>query len=243
MSKEEPSPFTVNKEGLGNYPALTHLFQFFQPRTSSIVLWSFGFGFGGVETDVVESTGANIHIFDARPEAKERYDTALRVLTTHEVLPTDDEWVSTLKDKWVLKKRFNYHTELPWSFSGTIDLSGVNTTFQKINTETTPRVDLCKIDYPLLTYDIVHMLLNKGFRPGILYIRWDEHPDMSTQAMLSAGHLQNCGYTLVSEVDGYFLYRFIDECVYEYCSWARSDCVNPLVNDIRDQLCKPADQQ
>ena len=91
-----------------------------------------------------------------------------------------------------------------------------------------PRVDICKIEYPGLTYEIIYTMLHAGYRPGLLYIRWDEHPDKGTEAMLCAGHLQNCGYGLAAELDGYFLYRFVDDCVYETCSWSRTDCINPL---------------
>jgi len=235
QSQQQPL-FTVSQEGLLSYPAYNQLFHFFSPRTSKITVWSFGFNFGGIEAGIVEGTGSTLQIFDARPDAKERYDTAMRVLKTHKLEENDPEWVAPLKEKWVLTKRFQYNTVLPWSFDGSLTVSGVETPFKAISLDTTPRVDLCKIDYPSLTYHIVYMLLSAGYRPGILYIRWDEHPDHSTPAMLCAAHLQNTGYELVKEIDGYFLYRYNDQCLYEYCSWGRSDCPNPLVSELYDSV-------
>jgi hypothetical protein len=233
QQKQEPiQNHVIGHEGLLKYPAYNQLFHFFTPRTSKITVWSFGFNYGGIEADIVEGTGANIHVFDARQDAKERYDTVMRVLKTHKLEAGDPEWVAALKDKWVLTKRFTYDTVLPWSFDGSLNVSGVDTQLKAFSLDTTPRIDVCKIDYPSLTYDIVYMLLKKGYRPGIMYIRWDEHPDQSTPAMLCAGHLQNTGYELLKEIDGFFLYRFNDTCLYEFCSWARSDCPNPLLAEL-----------
>ena len=50
--------------------------------------------------------------------------------------------------------------------------------------------------------------------------------------MLCAGHLQSCGYKLLNATNDYFLYAFNDQCIYESCSWARSDVDNPMVVEI-----------
>jgi len=216
------------QEGPSSCPSLAQLYDFFAPRSSKLTIWSFGLGYGGIETNFIESTGSTVHVFDARPEAVEKNSLIQRVLASHETLEDDPEWVTPLADVWIPPNKLIFSTKVPWSHEGTLVVNDVQTPLTKIKVDEVPRVDICKIEYTGLTYMIVYNLLEAGYRPGLLYIRWDQHPDMGVNAMLCAGHLQNCGYTLMAELDGYFLYRFIDQCVYEKCSWARDDCVNPL---------------
>jgi hypothetical protein len=216
------------QEGPYQCPSLTNLYDFFAPRSSKLTIWSFGLGFGGIESNFIESTGSTVNVFDARPDAVQKNEQIQRVLTSHELEENDPTWLTPLADVWIPPNKLLFFTKLPWSHEGTLLVNGVQTPLTKINVDEVPRVDICKIEYPGLTYALVYNILNAGYRPGLLYIRWDEHPDIGTNAMLCAGHLQNSGYGLAAEVDGYFLYRFIDECVYEKCSWARNDCINPL---------------
>jgi len=216
------------QEGPSNCPSLEGLYDFFAPRSSKLTIWSFGLGYGGIESNFIESTGSTVHVFDARPDAIDKNEKIQRVLASHELLENDPEWLTSLTDIWVPPNKMIFSTKIPWSHEGNLVVHDVQTPLTKINSDEIPRVDICKIDYHGLTYEIVYNILNAGYRPGLLYIRWDEHPDLGINSMLCAGHLQNCGYGLIIELDGYFLYRFIDECVYETCSWVRNDCINPL---------------
>jgi len=216
------------QEGTYNCPSLAQLYDFFAPRSSKLTIWSFGLGYGGIECSFIESTGSTVHVFDARPEALQKNEQIQRVLVSHECSSEDADWIQPLADVWIPANKLVFSTQIPWSHDGTLIVNDVQTSLTKISTDKVPRVDICKIEYPGLTYKIVYNILNAGYRPGLLYIHWDQHPDMGINAMLCAGHLQNCGYSLLAELDGYFLYRFIDQCVYERCSWARTDCANPL---------------
>ena len=219
-------------EGDSSYPTLSKLYEFFSPRSSKLTIWSFGLGYGGIETDLIESTGSTVQVFDAREPSQGNFATIQRILESHTTIEGDPEWTASLPNKWIQPSKLTLSTALPWYYDGAMVVNGVSTSFSAISFTSVPRVDICKIDYPGLTYQIVYMLLTTGYRPGLLYIRWDEHPDEDVAAMLCAGHLQSSGYEMMKESGGFFLYRYIDECLYESCSWARSDCKNPMIAEL-----------
>lgn len=225
-----------NKEGTLLYPSIQHIHDFFIPRSKSAVVWSFGFRFGGPETEFMESIGCKVHVFENRPDAIQRIEIAKRIMYTHSPLPEDPEWTHSLIDKWCQTSLLTQTSAFPWTFDATACINTEALNLTKNNLNSSPRVDICKIDYPSMDTQIVYMMLNEGYRPGLIYIRWEHHPDTSTKAMICAGHLQNCGYTLVDSVENYFLYRFNDACVYETCSWARTDVANPMLEEYRQQV-------
>ena len=222
----------LSSEGTGQYPTMKKLYEFFAPRSSKLTIWSFGLGFGGIETDFVESTGSMVHIFDARPEARQTFALIDRVLLNHTSETDDPAWVAPIASKWISPTKLTLSSILPWSHTGKLMVNGVETTCEQMSVDSVPQVDICKIDYPGLTYHIIYTLLTTGYRPGLMYIRWDNHPDENVSSMLCAGHLQTAGYTLMSTENGFFLYRYVDECVYDTCSWARTDCANPMVAEL-----------
>ena len=236
MSRNELPPTVLCKDGDLEFPSIVSMYDFFSPRTKTAEIWCIGLYRGGVETKIMESTGAKVKIFDARPGSKGIYETMERILHTHESLPDDAEWVKELENHWVLPDSLSFSSTLPGMFSGTLDLSGVKTTVSAFDIEAVPRVDLCKIDYEDYTTDFLYSFLNVGYRPGLLFIRWPQHPDESGKTMTAAGHLQTCGYRLLKAAGNYFLYIFVDECMYELCSWARVDTNNPMFADFQLQL-------
>jgi len=222
----------TKQDGPTQFPTLEDLYSFFSPRSKKITVWSFGLDYGGFETDVMQSLGCKIQLFDHRESTAQRFDLISRVLKEHETLETDPEWASEIANKWVLPNLLTLNTSLPWSFDGKLEGADL----KKMNTQDVPRVDVCKISLTGLETQIVYNILSTGYRPGLFYIHWTEHPDSSTSAMLCAGHLQNSGYKLLKAVDNYFVYIFTDQCLYESCSWARSDVANPMLEEIKQQL-------
>lgn len=234
-SKELPST-VEKKDGDIKFPSIIGLYDFFSPRTKKIENWSFGFRKGGVETEIAESTGSKIKVFDGRPESKTHYDIYERIMKTHETQEGDPAWAEVLTDHWILPDSTKFSSTVPAQFSGTIDISGTPTQLSAIDTDAIPRVDICKVDYDELTTSIVYTVLNSGYRPGLFYINWPAHPDESNTTMICAGHLQTCGYRLLKCIGNYCLYIFVDGCMYETCSWARDDCTNPMFTDFRKEI-------
>jgi hypothetical protein len=178
----------------------------------------------------MSSTGCKITVFDARQNAQEKFDKYFSILKSHTADATASDWEKDLSQRWILTKNLTFSKEIPFTYSGSIDISGTTTQLQKFNYE---RVDLCKIDYNEFNTSIVYSLLNAGYRPGLILINWANHPDQYSDSMLCAGHLQNSGYALISTEGNWFLYMFNDQNLYETCSWARSDVTNPLMEEIR----------
>jgi hypothetical protein len=245
MSKEPASlpPTTEKKDGDVTFQGITCLYDFFSPRTKNIENWSFGFRNGGVEVDIAESTGSKIKIFDGRPESKEKYAIFERIMNTHETEDGDPKWAEVLTDHWILPGSTLFSSILPSQHTGTIDISGVFTQLKAANPEETPRIDICKVDYEDYTCAIVYNMLHLGYRPGIFMINWPNHPDCSNETMICAGHLQTCGYRLLNSSVNYFTYLFIDDCMYEICSWNRKDSPNPMFQEFLNNMRELAQQK
>jgi hypothetical protein len=214
------------------FPFLRNIYDFFAPRTRQITAWSFGFRCGGFEAELLENTGCEMTVFDGRKDAQERFTIFKRVSEQHEKEDTDPEWAEELLDHWFVAKKVSLKESIPFSWSGTLKVNGAETTVSEMDTAIVPQVDLIKIDYPKFECDVLHAVLNAGYRPGLLWVNWTENPDENVKTMLAAGHLQNSGYTLMFVDGNYFVYKFNDQCMYEMCSWATPSHTNPMVETI-----------
>lgn len=223
---------TFEKAG-ESFPLMKKIATFYTPRSKNITAWSFGLRTGGVELVLTEQTGCKVHIFDSRPQSKQTFDKLQSLLTYHNVTSTDPSWCESVSKTAVNPDRLLFSSELPYNYSGIWDISGQQISLKRINLEDTPRIDFCKIDFPDLETNLLFGILNAGYRPGLFLIRWDHNPDEFTETMIAAGHLQNTGYKLIAIENGYFLYMFYDECLYEICSWQRTDANNPMYEEMK----------
>jgi hypothetical protein len=136
--------------------------------------------------------------------------------------------------------------------NGTIDLSGhtlktrvAGDMLSSISTtmklkDNAVRIDFLKIDTvasaPGLEKDILYALLNAGFRPAIILVKWSAMPDVDLSVTTAAGHLQNTGYALLSKLDNKFLYYFTDQDMYQTCSWEDTESMNPMMKEFMDSI-------
>jgi hypothetical protein len=227
---------TLLQDGEHVWPYMNNLYSFFGRRSRKITVYSYGFDNGVWEAEISEMTGAKVQIFDSRPESKERFDSVLRIITAHKKLDTDPEWASFFEKKWIQASNLLYSTELPWTHNGSLETDFGTFKLKKTTVEEVPQLDIVKISLNTLGYDVVHSFLNQGYRPGLVIVRWDEHPDKNSLAMITAGHLQCCGYKLIDSYENSFIYMYTDSCLYECCSWERSDVENPLLDEIKQSL-------
>ena len=217
------------QDGSSIVPAHANLYHFFQPRTRKITVVSIGVDEFGLESYITEQTGCTVYSFDHRSNSKEKYDLLQSVLQKKNETKEVPEWIQNLEKRWIEPSKLLFSQILPLGFNGTVD--GVETSsipFQKI--------DILCVNIPQFETKVVYSILDSGFRPGIVHIRWDKHPDENSSSMLCAGHLQMCGYTLMGYVENSFLYMFNDQCVYETTSWASTDSINPALEGYRRQL-------
>ena len=180
----------------GDYPTLQKLYEFFSPRCKTLEVWSFGLGNGLFETELIETLGCSVKLYDAREGKEDLFNEINTICETHET-KREEGWAQQIAKRWLLPKKLLFSKVLPWIFSGTVDISGQQTQLSKINTNEVQRLDICKIEYSGLTSSILINILQEGYRPGLFYIHWDKHPDQYTDSMLAAGHLQTSGYALI----------------------------------------------
>lgn len=223
-----------------SFPFLRTIYDFFSPRTRQITAWSFGFSYGNFEAEVLENTGCELTIFDARQESKDRFDIFRRVSEQHEVEDSDPEWAQDLLDHWFLVKKAHFNEKIPFRYSGSLLVNGTQTTLAEVDTKSNAQLDLLKIDYPTFECTLLQSILEAGYRPGLLWVTWTNHPDEDTVSMLSAGHLQTLGYMLLGSEGNTFLYKFMDSCLYESCSWNVPGVQNPMIDTILKSMSAPS---
>ena len=162
--------------------------------------------------------------------------------------------------KWILPKNIRVQPALPWWENGSVDLSGGSTVrTQNVGDlvksicvtmklkDAGSRIDILKVDTttscPGLERSVVGAVLSAGFRPSILLVRWSQMPDVDLSTTIAAGHLQNCGYSLIGKVDNKFLYYFTDEDMYQICSWEGLGITNPITTEIVRAARNPTQQK
>jgi len=104
-------------------------------------------------------------------------------------------------------------------------------------TNNEPHFAVCKIELAGEEIQVLSSLLASKYRPSILYVRWSESPDASQAHCEAAGHLQSCGYRLISiNETGFFLYQFSGQDIYSCCSWTDVSISHPFLNLMKQQV-------
>jgi hypothetical protein len=199
------------------------------------------------DLELAESLGCPINAVPLNDTEVAQWAEVTHILKERKREEAVHEFSAGAESKWILPKNARVQPELPWWTKGQIDLSGsvkTNTvgdfatsicSAMKIKDNIT-RIDILKIDTraaaPGLEKGIIGAVVNAGFRPAVIVVNWSERPDVDLATTVAAGHLQNCGYRLVSKIDNKFLYYFTDDDMYQICSWEVTSCQNPLVNEI-----------
>jgi hypothetical protein len=105
------------------------------------------------------------------------------------------------------------------------------------NTSGDPHFAVCKIEVSGEEIPILSSLLATKYRPSLLYMRWTESPDKSEAYCQMAGHLQSCGYRLISiNQNGFFLYQYSGQDIYSCCSWTNVSLGHPLLTLMKEQV-------
>ena len=102
---------------------------------------------------------------------------------------------------------------------------------------TEPHFAVCKIELFGEEVPVLSSLLATKYRPSILYLRWSESQDLSQTHCEAAGHLQGCGYRLISiNENGFFLYQYSGQDIYSCCSWTNVSLAHPFITLMKDQV-------
>jgi hypothetical protein len=239
----------VGAKGVDPFPILDKLWDVFAGKGIRTVFLSIGTSLSPLaDLEISESLGCPLHICPLTESEQNMWSEVSSVLSLRARPPTASPFTESVDTKWILPKNLRKINALPWYADGTLDLSGTTLPTQKLTTligslcatmklkDAAKRIDVLKIDTtrsaPGLEIPLLHSILSEGFRPSVLLVKWSAMPDLSIQTTLAAGHLQCCGYSLLSVIDDKFLYYFNDDNLYEICSWEKRTAMNPIAAEI-----------
>lgn len=178
-----------------------------------------------LDLEICENLGCPIRIYTDSEDIEQKWAIVSRTLKARKIddADKDKQWLEGIQKKWILPKNLLVkRAPIEWS-----------TVFPEFKQSTEARVDILKIEaHDEKERMLLYSMLDNGFRPGILLVKYTVDPDANVPAMLAAGHLQMSGYRLLSTQNNWFLYLYTDVCYYDSCSWRDDANQNPLVRYI-----------
>jgi len=223
QGKQEPTFFRMVETDDGPIPFLKDVWGFFSKKGIKTQFYSF-FSDKSFKLDleVSESLGCPIRVFVLGDELAAKWETIRNTLKNRKIAEEDKDkaWLRGLEKKWILPKNILVKNQpVEW-----------NTLKNEVDSQTENRCDIFKVEG---SNDSEHMvlysMLESGYRPGVVLVRYTEDPDANVPSMLVAGHLQMSGYKLAEISNNWFLYLYTDLCAYESCSFRNTKTQNPIV--------------
>ena len=99
------------------------------------------------------------------------------------------------------------------------------------------RIHVLKLEVPNgLERQLLYTVLDAGFRPSLLMVKWSFDLDDHIPTAHCAGHLMNVGYALVSHTNEYSLYLYNDESLYDICSMKTVGLQNPILVSLTESM-------
>lgn len=232
--EQAPSFFRKIQTEDGEVPFLQDVWGFFSKKGIKTQFYSF-FSDKSFKLDLelCESLGCPINIFVTNDELTAKWDTIKATLKNRKIAEEDKDktWLQGLEKKWILPKNLLVK-KLPIEW---------NTLKSEVESHSENRLDILKIEG---SHDVEHMILysmlESGYRPGVVLVRYTEDPDANVPSMLVAGHLQMSGYKLAEVNNNWFLYLYTDVCLYESCSWRNTKTQNPVAYYLAELLSPKA---
>jgi len=227
-----PALCLLDKNSVDPFPCIADLYQIFMKKGIRTVFFTLGAGRSCIpELEIAEMIGCPVNIICENESEATAWGEVKECLKTHKML--NGGFSEGAEKKWVLTK--NVRIVSPEWKSGNI-LSKVKEACKSMSiSEDNTRIDILKIDMKagrLALYEI----LDAGFRPAVLIIRWENDPNLHPGVRLAAGNLQNCGYVLLKKEGQKYLYFFVDNDMYATCSWEIEGSVNPMVDNLVQQV-------
>ena len=225
--------------------------------------------FGGSKTanpelEIIENIGCSVIIVpDTRDKVLGWLETA-QCIATREPHPNPKSNFSLGSDeKWVLPKKLRIISDsIPWWSKGILKIDNSYTLetspfYEWVETQCKAiglsseetRIDIVKIDVAQkLERGLLFSMLDAGFRPSAILVKWSESPDTDLPTRMAALHLHNAGYKLLGTKDNKFFYWFTDADVYGLCSFEvpiteNMDVGNPVVHAISAQVTREISAQ
>lgn len=202
------------------------------------------------DLEICEELGCPLFVCPVTELGHRQWDEVGTILKSHTRTEETSQYSFSeqAETKWILSKNFRIQESLPWWNTGTMDISGqiVKTvkafdwvtsicSTMKLNGDV--RIDILKIDMPNdLERGALSSIIDAGFRPGLILIKWNKMPDTDIPTSILAGHLHNCGYHLVMTLSNKFLYYYTGNDAYMTCSWEDTTNQNPIITEIINKI-------
>jgi hypothetical protein len=121
-------------------------------------------------------------------------------------------------------------------------ISMLSPIFNKLSSE--PVIHFLKIEVSEGSErQLLYSILDSGFRPSLILVKWKYDLDEHIATAHSAGYLIASGYTLVSLENGYALYHFRDTPLFDICSMKTISITNPILDTIIDSFNSKIEQE
>lgn len=226
--KKENQYFRMIETEDGQVPFVSDIWAFFSKKGIKTQYLSFfpdrSFK---VDLEICESLGCPIRIFADSAELEAKWEIIKNTLKNRKIADEDKDkpWLEGLNKKWIIPKNLIVkQISLGW-----------NTIKDEILTLSENRLDLLKVEGKTdQERMLLYSMLEHGYRPGVLLVKYTEDPDANVPSMLLAGHLQMSGYKLVEVQNNWFLYLYTDLCLYDSCSWRNTKVQNPIVHYVAE---------
>lgn len=227
-----PDVHLLNEASGDPFPCIRDIYCLYQHKGIRTVFFSLGNSPSCmVDLEIAETIGCPIHIIANTEDSSKAWAEVKDCLKTHKV-PVEpfSAFSAGAETKWILPKNIRLYSE---SEHGPIRQM-VKTACELMRiSEGDTRIDILKVDLEnggerKVIYDVI----DAGFRPATVLVRWSESPDASYSTKNVAGHLQNCGYVPIGKVNNTYLYYFVDNDMYATCSWEQIGAVNPMVDAV-----------
>ncbi len=226
--KKDEGLFKMIQTEDGEVPFLRDIWSFFGAKGVKTQFYSINPDLSyKVDIEIVESLGCPVRILTDKDAVEQKWEVVRNVVKTRKIAEEDldKQWLQGIERKWILPKNILVKkTSFGWT-----------TLRDEVQNQPENRCDLLKVEAKNEEEQVIlYSMINTGYRPGILLIRYTEDPDANVPSMLIAGHLQMLGYKLVSLSGNWFLYVFSDLCLYDSCSWRNTKDQNPVVRYLAE---------
>lgn len=245
-------PLTViAKDSAAPFPMLENVWNIFSTKGIRTVYLTIGASASSAaDLELAESIGCPLHVVPLNATEKEAWEEVHGILKERkrDEATAKHSFSVGAEARWILPKNLRLLSALPWWSKGLLDTSGVQVQTGAVADviegacatmklkDGANRIDILKLDTTGsaagLERGILQSILDAGYRPALILVNWSRMPDTDMPTTLSAGHLQNCGYTLLHKVDSKFLYIYTDKDMYQICSWESTESPNPMIQEV-----------
>ncbi len=255
LASTNTAPDSITTLGVGSsspFPIVSRVWDVFASKSIRTIFLTIGNSSSSVaDLELAESIGCRIHVCPLTSTEEGEWKEIQEILKERKREGAFATYPFTVgaEAKWILPKNIRIQGAIPWWGEGTIRTTAgdeckttdVYSMIEKVCEDMKlkdggVRLDILKIDTsreaPGLERAILPAILNAGFRPTLVLVHWNGRPDIELSYTLAAGHLQNCGYKLMAMEGDNFLYYFIDNDLYQLCSWEETKVANPLLDEI-----------